>query len=185
MAVASLALPKLQLFDADGNPLAGGFLDTYQAGTSTPLATYTDSTGGTPNANPVVLNSAGEADVWLTVGTAYKLRARDANSVVLWSVDNVSIGSPSLDLAGYSATVAQMRLTHDPGEVGSESLATTMAGELERLRFSAYETKHTLDPRLTYWYESIVPAHLPLVDVRLYGAVGDGLTDDTTALTTA
>jgi hypothetical protein len=59
-------------FDANGAPLAGGKLYSYAAGTSTPLATYTDQGGGTPNANPTILDSSGEASVWLGP-LAYKL----------------------------------------------------------------------------------------------------------------
>lgn len=51
----------------------------------------------------------------------------------------------------YSSNVAQMKVATDPGEVGSESLATTQAGELERLRFAIRELKGT-----DQWYESIV-----------------------------
>ena len=36
---------KQQFFDANGNPLAGGKVYTYAAGTTTPIVTYTDSTG--------------------------------------------------------------------------------------------------------------------------------------------
>lgn len=49
----------------------------------------------------------------------------------------------------YSASVAQMQSAVDPGERGSESLPTSMAGELERLRATLAEIKAT-----TYWYES-------------------------------
>ena len=35
----------------------------------------------------------------------------------------------------YSSSVAQMKTKTDPGENGSESQATTLAGELERIRF--------------------------------------------------
>ena len=52
-------------FDANGNPLVGGQLFTYQAGTSIPLATYTDATGETTATNPVVLDSLGQAVLWL------------------------------------------------------------------------------------------------------------------------
>ena len=80
--------PKLQFFDANGNPLSGGKLYSYAAGTTTPLATYTDSGGGTLNTNPVILNSRGEASVWL--GSAlYKLKLTNAADVEIWTVDNI------------------------------------------------------------------------------------------------
>lgn len=51
--------PRLQFFTNAGVPMAGGFLYTYAAGTTTPLVTYTDSTGLIANTNPVVLDSRG------------------------------------------------------------------------------------------------------------------------------
>lgn len=80
--------PKLQFFDANGNPLSGGKLYTYAAGTTTPLATYTDSSGGTPNTNPVILDSRGEANVWLGPAS-YKFKLTTSTDVELWTVDNV------------------------------------------------------------------------------------------------
>lgn len=94
--VALAALP--QFFDNSGNPAAGGLLYTYAAGTLTPLATYTDRNGGTPNANPVVLDSSGRADVWLTVNTAYKLILKDSALNVLDSVDNYYAGADPAQL---------------------------------------------------------------------------------------
>jgi len=47
--------PKQQFLDANGNPLSGGKVYTYAAGTTTPLVTYTDESGTTPNTNPVIL----------------------------------------------------------------------------------------------------------------------------------
>ena len=49
----------------------------------------------------------------------------------------------------YSASVAQMQSQTDPGESGSESQPTTLAGELERLRFALADAKGT-----THWYET-------------------------------
>lgn len=49
----------------------------------------------------------------------------------------------------YSANAVQMQAATDPGEVGTESLATSTAGELERLRFAVKEIKG-----VTQWYES-------------------------------
>jgi hypothetical protein len=61
---------KLQLFDSNGDPCNGCLLSTFAAGTSTPLATYSESTLATPNANPVVMDSAGRATVFLAL-TSY------------------------------------------------------------------------------------------------------------------
>jgi hypothetical protein len=86
--------PKLQFFDANGNPLVGGKVYAFAAGTTTPLDTYTDSTGTTPAAHPLTLNSRGECEVWLGSG-AYKLELRTAAGVVVWTVDNVNTANLS------------------------------------------------------------------------------------------
>ena len=54
-----------------------------------------------------------------------------------------------LQMDDYSSTVAQMQITTDPGEVASESQATSLAGELERIRFAIKDSKGT-----THWYET-------------------------------
>lgn len=84
-AVSQVQLPpavKQQYFDANGKPLAGGCVFSYQSGTTTPLATYTDFSGGTPNPNPVVLGSDGRPpnDIWL-LGQAYRLKLVSAGGV--------------------------------------------------------------------------------------------------------
>jgi hypothetical protein len=83
-----------QFFDNNGNPLAGGKIFTYAAGTTTELATYTDYTGGT--ANPVypvgiVLDSAGRtpAQIWLTEGSSYKFVLETALGVTIKTDDNI------------------------------------------------------------------------------------------------
>jgi hypothetical protein len=53
MSVILSPSPKMQFFTAAGVPLVGGKLFTYASGTTTPLVTYTDSTGNTANTNPV------------------------------------------------------------------------------------------------------------------------------------
>lgn len=83
-----------QFFDNNGNPLSGGKLYTYEAGTTTPEQTYTSSSGGTAHTNPIVLDSAGRvpggSEVWLTTGQSYKLVLKTSADVQLWSADNVS-----------------------------------------------------------------------------------------------
>lgn len=81
-----------QQSDANGNPLSGGKVNTYVAGTSTPATTYTDDTGGTAQANPIVLNSRGlpASPVWLQDGRSYKFVITDANDVVLQTIDDIT-----------------------------------------------------------------------------------------------
>ena len=81
--------PKAQFLDYSGAPLVGGKVYTYAAGTTTPQVTYTDSTGSTPNENPVPLDSRGEADIWLG-DSSYKFRLTDANDVDIWTVDYIT-----------------------------------------------------------------------------------------------
>lgn len=87
-----LPVLRQRFFDEDGNPLAGGKLYSYIAGTSTPSATYTDESGDTENANPTVLDADGYADIWIKGGT-YKFRLTDANDVDIWTRDDVSRAS--------------------------------------------------------------------------------------------
>lgn len=90
--------PKLQFFDANGDPLVGGKLYSYIAGTTTPQATYTDESGATTNTNPVILDSRGEASVWFGAGT-YKLALKTAADVDVWTVDNIGSDISVADLA--------------------------------------------------------------------------------------
>ena len=106
MATTSLApTPKLQFFDANGAPLAGGMLYTYAAGTTTPLATYTDSTGVSANTNPIVLDSRGEANVWLS-GAIYKFVLYTSASVLIWTVDNINGSTFAVNATGDGTTTA-------------------------------------------------------------------------------
>lgn len=80
-----------QFFTTTGLPLNGGFLYTYQAGTSTPLATYTTTNGNVANTNPIVLGTDGRPpqEIWLTSGTSYKFVLADSSNVVIQTYDNL------------------------------------------------------------------------------------------------
>lgn len=92
VTLSSLAGAGAQFFDNNGVPLAGGLIYTYLAGTSTPEATYTSSTGLIAHANPIVLNAAGRiatGEVWLTSGVEYKFIVQTSLFVQLGSYDNI------------------------------------------------------------------------------------------------
>lgn len=97
-------LPIQKFFDNNGRPLAGGLLFTYAAGTSTKIATYVDSTGVTPNTNPIVLNFRGECRLWIDPTLAYKFILSPANDtdpptnpIAGWPVDNITAAPAQLD----------------------------------------------------------------------------------------
>lgn len=140
MTAFLLPVPKARFYNTAGNaPLAGGKVYAYAAGTSTPKDTYTDSSGTTPNTNPVILDAAGEADIWL-VGN-YKIVVKDASDALRWTVDNVSDIATALSAiygqiiniyAGVSGGTANaLTLTPNP------TLASYMTGQ--KIRFYVFQ----------------------------------------------
>jgi len=80
-----------QFFDNNGQPLNGGLIYTYQAGSTTPLASYTTISGNIANTNPIVLDSSGRppTDVWLTYGYFYKFVVKTSAAVTIGTYDNI------------------------------------------------------------------------------------------------
>jgi len=74
-----------------GLPLSGGKIYTYQAGSSTPLATYTTVNGTIANANPIVLGTDGRtpSEIWLTYGYNYKFILQDSVSSTIATYDDL------------------------------------------------------------------------------------------------
>lgn len=82
-----------QFFDNNGDPLSGGKIYTYVAGTTTPLTTYTTATGTIPHTNPIVLDAAGKVpsggEIWLDATIKYKFVLKTSTDVLLNTYDNV------------------------------------------------------------------------------------------------
>ena len=92
-AATLLNYPKFKaVVPSTGVALSGGLLYTYAPGTTTPKATYADKLKAAANTNPVVLDSNGEATVYLD--GYYKLILKNSAGVTQWTMDNVEgIGS--------------------------------------------------------------------------------------------
>jgi hypothetical protein len=86
-----------QAFDDNGNPLDGGRLYTYQAGTSTPTTTWHDADLTIPNPNPITLTGGGRFKIYLGP-FSYKFVLTDADGAVIDTTDPV--GSVGLVTSG-------------------------------------------------------------------------------------
>lgn len=98
---------RIRELDANGNPLAGGKLYTYRTGTSTPKTTYSDASG-TANANPIILDSEGSADVWIDSDEAYRFRLETSTGALRWQRDNIT--NSTWTTVRTVATIADLKL---------------------------------------------------------------------------
>ena len=112
-----------QFFDNNGAPLSGGKIYTYEAGTTTPLATYTSSSGSTAHSNPIILNAAGRVpsggEIWIQL-KLYKFVLETSTNVLIASYDNVG--------SSFNATTIIANFTGN-GSTVAFTLASAPAGE--------------------------------------------------------
>ena len=73
------------------------------------------------------------------------IRSSDLNA----EFDNILNNLLPAQIDDHSLDLTEMRATSDPGEVGTESLATSLAGEIERIRFVLKEITGN-----SQWYET-------------------------------
>lgn len=82
-----------QFFTNQGVILAGGKIFVYQAGTTTPVTTWTSPAQTVANTNPLVLDSAGRltTPIWVAPGAQYKFVLTDSTGAsVGMTLDNIS-----------------------------------------------------------------------------------------------
>jgi len=132
--------PKMQFFTAAGVPLVGGKLFTYASGTTTPLATYTDSTGNTTNTNPVILDARGEANVWFGP-SRYTLLLKDSLDNLIWTAAGVN-SSPSVQTTTIVATSGQTVFTVPEYGLGGY-LMVIVDGLVKEFNYDYTETNTT------------------------------------------
>src|SRR5579859_5658743 len=112
VTVAPCLTSNPHFLTSSGSPNSAGCVFTYAAGTTTPLVTYSDSAGTTPNANPVILNSGGfpsAGGIWLT-SAAYKFVVKSAGGVncasgsTITTTDGITWVTPLTAFAGIVST---------------------------------------------------------------------------------
>lgn len=139
-AQSVMPAPKFTAYDANGDPCSSCRLYAYAAGTTTPQDTFTSYDLGTPNANPVVLDSAGRATVFLNSAQSYKFTLKTAADVDIWTVDNVTgqlSGVVTISAANARGLVitrasadAGMSIASTGGSGDTYAIVSTTAGEL-------------------------------------------------------
>ena len=160
--LSALAGAGQQFFDNNGVILAGGKLYSYAAGTTTPAATYTSSSGGTAHTNPIIFDSAGRVpsgEIWLTAGSSYKFTLNTSTNILIATYDNISgindQTAINAALLAYEASIAASTGSSLVGYLpaGTGAVASTTQNKLR---------EH--------------------VSVKDFGAVGNGIADDTAAI---
>ncbi len=150
---------KPQYFDSSGNVLANGTINTYLAGTTTPVATYTDATGTTQNPVSITLGADGRppnSGIYGDEAVSYKIEALDSSGTVQWTIDQVEFLETTIS-AGSNISVSSNTVSLFYPQTAAEIAAGVTP---------------------TNYYR-------PPGEIYRYGAVGDGVTDDTTAIQTA
>ena len=110
-----------QFFTNSGVILSGGKLYSYAAGTTTPKATFTSSSGNTNHTNPIILDSAGRVpggEIWLSA-SPYKFVLNTATDVLIATYDNISgIGAASYQVDNFTGTGSQTVFTLSAASLG-------------------------------------------------------------------
>lgn len=142
-----LSFPMFRATRDDGTPGNGWKLYSYAAGSSTPKDTYVDQAKSAANTNPVIMNGAGEAPVFLD--GAYKLTLTDENDVVQWAIDGIGATEDlsvddldvagDLNVAGGAVVEGQIESNVTTGTAPIDVASTTMCPNLNAAKLKGKE----------------------------------------------
>jgi hypothetical protein len=164
VALSPIGGAGAQFFDNNGNPLSGGKLYTYEAGTTTPAITYTSLAGTTAHTNPIILDSAGRVpggEIWLNADDSYKFFLTSSTNVTVATWDNI-FGSSSAYASYTPGPNSLLTDTTVKGALDSLSDADSGATKVGYLAPFTGAVPMTVSESLSQF-----------VTVKDFGAVGD------------
>lgn len=175
----SFGFPRFKAIDGNGNPLRGGNLYTYIAGTTTNKATYTNVGLTTPHANPVVLNSDGEALIYLQGSYNMNLTTSAGAQVPGWPINNIRASDlwaanyyyPDADAADQGATGNNNTVKYYVDTIGATNKATIFLRHDSGAEFTDYIflTSETITSNITFEFEPgarLAPAAAVVVTIQ-------------------
>lgn len=186
-----------QLFDNNGDPLSGGKIYVYEAGTTTPAVTYTGPTGTALNTNPIIANAAGRLnnEIWFFEGQSFKFVLKDATDVLLATYDDIpSLPQPAITndastisyqtpyqvSAGNFTIGATYRIsavgTTDFTQIGAEANVTGILFTATGIGSGTGTAQYT---------RTVQNKLREMISVKDFGAIGDGVVNDLPAIQTA
>lgn len=176
-----------QFFDNLGDPLVGGTLNAYVAGTSTPTNMFSDN-AGTVAGTSVTLDSRGEPTtikmIWLDTTVAYKFILKDANGTTIWTEDNIQV-TDIQDGSITSSKLANDAVTTSKIATGAVTTSKVANGAITPAKFqnSGYELGSRnkimngammVSQRATS-FSSLTAANSYTLDRWYYGGSGSGV----------
>ncbi len=182
---------------ADGiTPNAGGKVFSYYPGTTTKKTTYV-SEDGAANTNPIILNSAGECNLWLADG-GYKIvnapaTDTDPPAAAIKTWDNINVNTTgATEGAGVVDTIAALRALGEAAFSTVQTLGYYGVGDLGGSLYYWDSTSTDADnggsviaPTISDGTGRWIQISDGVINVRQWGARGDASTDDKTVFDTA
>lgn len=195
-----------RLLDSSANPISGGTATFYLTGTSTLTPIYSDATLATELPNPISTNSGGlfingsnaVTAIYTNDSLSYRAVFKDASGTTIRDIDPVFPSSSNpygtrTQMTALSISASQLAVNttgYSTAGVGAAEYVRTSLATITAAGYPAASYFRSLDRYMPdgttdatnggYWLFSG-----PVITPQAFGAIGDGSTDDTTAINAA